>query len=288
VEAQSFVRPVSPVAQERITDAERQRAVAAVRTGRLFDLGTELAHDMPMGPADNFGGFRLTPFKTPECLVKRENPPPFDISVEVVQGCQHLGTHIDALAHVAVHGRHFGNVSVLDAYGDFGWKHNGIESVVPIFTRGLLLDIPRALGVDRLPDRYEVVTTDLELALEMSGETVRSGDAVLVRTGKMLDYVPNGSYFDAGPGVGVEAGIWLYDRGMAVLGTDTSASEPFPFRDEEHTLHRALLFERGVNLVEIMNLEELARSGVTSFLFVCSPLRLRGGTGSWVRPIAVA
>jgi kynurenine formamidase len=111
---------------------------------------------------------------------------------------------------------------------------------------------------------------------------------VLVRTGKMADYHGDGaSYFAAGPGIGVEAALWLFERGMAVLGSDTSATEPFPFPDPDNTVHRAMLVERGVFLVEILCLDELASASAYEFLFVCLPLKFRGGTGSWVRPVAV-
>jgi kynurenine formamidase len=74
---------------------------------------------------------------------------------------------------------------------------------------------------------------------------------------------------------------------MAVLGSDTSATEPFPFPDPDNTVHRAMLVERGVFLVEILCLDELASASAYEFLFVCLPLKFRGGTGSWVRPVAV-
>jgi kynurenine formamidase len=276
-----------PAGTERIDVAERLAATALVRDGRVFDLGTELANDMPLGPQEAFGGFRITPYRTPRSLVD----PDFtehDFSMDLIQGSPHVGSHIDAPAHINSHGVGFGGHRIHDIYHDFGWKANGIETVPPVMTRGVLLDVPRLLGRDRLEDGFEVTVEHVRRCLADAGLELRRGDAVLVRTGKMADYHGDGStYFAAGPGVGVEAGLWLYEQGLAVLGSDTSATEPYPFPDPNDTVHKALLVERGVYLVEILRLDELAAARVYEFLFVCLPLKFRGGTGSWVRPIAV-
>jgi kynurenine formamidase len=177
---------------------------------------------------------------------------------------------------------------VADVYGDFGWRANGIETVPPVITRGILLDIPRLLGLDRLPDLFEITVDHVERCLEDQRVEIRAGDTVLVRTGKMADYHGDGStYFGSGPGVGVDAALWLCERGMAILGSDTSASEPFPFPDPDNTLHRAMLVERGIYLIEILRLDELAEARAYEFLFLCLPLKFRGATASWVRPVAV-
>jgi kynurenine formamidase len=281
-------RQAITAARERIGSAELLAALTLPREGRVFDLATQLANDMPVGPEETFAGFRLTQYRTPKCIADRENLLGFDFSMELLSGSPHLGTHLDALAHIAAGGKHFGGVSVHDAYDDFGWKQNGIETVPPIVGRGILLDAARAEGVDKLPDGFEIGTELIQRCLAEQGTELRRGDTVLVRTGKFLDYHGEGPlYFDAQPGIGVAAAVWLYDQGMAVLGTDTSATEVFPFRDLDNTVHKAMLVERGVYLVEILDLEELAAARAYEFLFVCLPLKIRGGTGSWVRPLAL-
>lgn len=277
-----------PAGTARLGAEQLLAALPLVRSGRVYDLGTELGTGMPVGPIESFGGFRITPYRTPQCLAHPEQAPAFDFSMELIQGSPHVGSHIDAPTHIQVLGRVFGGQRAADVYGDFGWEANGIHTVPPVLTRGVLLDVPALLGVERLPDLFEVTVEHVQRCLARQGAEVRSGDAVLVRTGKMADYHGDGSvYFAAGPGVGVEAALWLHDQGIAILGTDTSATEPFPFPDEDNTVHRALLVERGVFLVEILRLDELAAAGVHEFLFVCLPLKFRGGTGSWIRPVAV-
>jgi kynurenine formamidase len=264
-------------------------ALASARDGRVFELGTEWAHGMPAGPPDTFAGFRIAPYRTPLGL----RDPSFsghDFSMEVLSGSPHLGTHIDGLAHIQSRGRIYGGHAVADAYGDWGWRVNGMEQVPPIITRGIVLDIPRDLGLgDTLPDGYQILPQHVQASLEARGITVEDGDAVLVRTGKLAaDYERDpAAFFGPQPGVGPDAAIWLHERGMAILGTDTSGTEACPFPDPDRTTHRVMIVERGVHLLEILDLEAVVAAGVREFLFVCLPLRIRGGTGSWVRPIAI-
>lgn len=277
-----------PEGSARIGPEQLLAGLALPVQGKVFDLGTELATGMPVGPIDSFGGFRITPYRTPQCLAHPDEAPGFDFSMDLIQGSPHVGSHFDAPAHIQSFGKVFGGYRAADVYADFGWRKNGIDTVPPVITRGVLLDIPALLGVPRLPDLFEITVDHVRRCLDSKQLEIRRGDAVLVRTGKMADYSGDGSvYFVAGPGVGVEAALWLFDQGMAILGSDTSATEPFPFPDPDRTVHRAMLVERGVYLVEILRLDELAKTDAQEFLFVCVPLKFRGGTGSWVRPVAV-
>jgi regulator of RNase E activity RraA/kynurenine formamidase len=282
-------RPAAvPEGTARIGAEELLAGLALPVQGRVFDLGTELATGMPVGPIEAFGGFRITPYRTPKCIASPGDAPGFDFSMELIQGSPHIGTHFDAPAHIQSFGKVFGGHMAADVYDDFGWRENGIHTVPPVITRGVLLDVPALLEVPRLPDLFEITVDHVQRTLEREQVEVRRGDAVLVRTGKMADYHGDGgSYFAAGPGIGVEAALWLFERGMAVLGSDTSATEPYPFPDANNTVHRAMLVERGVFLAEILRLDELAGAGAYEFLFVCLPLKFHGGTGSWVRPAAV-
>ena len=121
-------------------------ALALAKNGRVIELGTDWGHEMPSGPADTFAAFRIAPYRTPRSL----RDPAYrghDFSMEVLSGSPHLGTHIDGLAHIQADGHIYGGHSVADAYGDWGWRVNGIEGTPPIITRGILLDVPRDLGI---------------------------------------------------------------------------------------------------------------------------------------------
>jgi kynurenine formamidase len=273
-------------ALERIGQAEALAASALVKTGRQFDLGTDLGGSMPKGPASMFAPYHWLSYHTPRTGPNTDHA--FEYSMDLIMGSPHQSSHIDGLAHIQGDGKIFGGSSVGDVYGDTGWREHGIETVPPIIGRGILLDVPLALGVDSLTDRDVIDEDVVKSTLEKQGTELRRGDVVLVRTGKIREYLRGEeSYYSDQPGVETEAGVWLYDHGMAVLGTDTSGTEPMPYEDASKTVHRALLVDRGVHLLEILNLEDLAAARVYEFMFICSPLKIVGATGSWVRPVAL-
>lgn len=271
-------------ALSRLTAEHVSRAAGLVRTGRVYDLGQELSERVPQGAPGAFTPFSFTWRTTPEECARDGHEHEF--AAETITGALHVSTHIDGLAHISAEGRIFGGASVADVRRDRGFTAHGMETVPPIIGRGVLLDVAGTLGRDPLPDGYEVTVADLERALDAAGLTVRPGDIVCVRTGKSHEFLSDpAAYQAAQPGVGPDAAIWLYEQGMAVLGTDTTGTEPLPFPDERRTTHRAMIVDRGVHLIENLALDEAARDGVAEGMLVCLPLKIRGATGSWVRPV---
>lgn len=266
----------------RIDGAGVRGALRLATAGRIWDLGLPLDANIPHNP--HFVRFSLAFTQTPEGTGANS---PFQYSAEVIAGCPHVGTHIDALIHVQADGRIFGGALAREARDDRGWRRHGMETVPPIIGRGLVLDLPALFGQPRLPDGREIGVADLEAALRRSGQHVARGDIVLVRTGKIQDFADEAAFQAGEPGVGREGAVWLYEQGMAVLGTDTTGTEPLPFKDEAATTHRAMLVERGVHLIENLWLEEVAAAGVREGLFIALPLRITGATGSWLRPVLV-
>lgn len=194
----------------------------------------------------------------------------------------HLGTHIDALCHFSCGGRLHGGDDAASAqsYAE-GLRRHSIDTVAPIFRRGVLLDIA---GSNPLPDDYTVTPADLERAARAE---IRPGDVVLIRTG-WARYFPDPRKFISevrGPGPAIEGARWLGERRVFAAGSDTVAFEKVP--DPAMPVHVHLLVESGIHIVECLNLEELAAAGVAEFLFVALPLKIRGATGSPIRPVAV-
>jgi kynurenine formamidase len=270
-------------ALERIGSEQILAAINIVRAGRVYDLGLDLNSSVPQGPPGAFDPFSFRWVHLPEA----GHDGLYQFAAESIGGTPHIGTHIDGLMHATSGTTTFGGHDFAEVCTASGFKSDGIGSVPPIVTRALVLDIAARVS-DPLPDRYEVSVADIEGAMLDQQITMKPGDAVLVRTGKVREYgVDNDAYQRAQPGIGPDAAIWLFDRGMAALGTDTTGTEPLPFPDPGRTTHQAMLVERGVHLIENLNLEELGRDKVSEALFVCSPLRLTGASGSWVRPIAI-
>jgi kynurenine formamidase len=205
----------------------------------------------------------------------------------------HVGTHIDALAHVSQDGKLHGGLDADDACIGGGYQTHGVHTITPIIGRGIVLDIPRAIGVEVCEPAYEVTPADLEAALKRQKVSIASGDVVLIRTGWGRRFAEGTeSYLGAQSGVpGVsEAGAhWLSDHGILAAGADSIAFERLSAGSGHSLLpaHRVLLVERGIYIIEAMDLEALADSGVSEFTFILVPLNLVGATGSPVRPLAV-
>jgi kynurenine formamidase len=87
-----------------------------------------------------------------------------------------------------------------------------------------------------------------------------------------------------GPGPEIEGARWLSKRGVFAAGSDTVAFERVP---SAMAVHVHLLVESGIHIIEALNLEELARDRIYEFVFVAAPLKIRGGTGSPIRPLAL-
>jgi kynurenine formamidase len=269
-------------ALSRIDNVALMSAFSGVSSGRVFDLVLEINDRIPNNPG--FVRFSLAFTRTPEMMGKIS---PFQASVEVIVGTLHVSTHMDAFIHIQAEDRIYGGDLASDARDDKGWKKYGMETVPPIIGRGLFLDVAGLKGLERLPDMYEITISDIQTALKAAKDEIRKGDIVIVRTGKILDYGDPEKFLASEPGVGRDAAIWMYEQGMAVLGTDTTGTEPAPFKDPAKTTHRAMLVDRGVHLIENLNLEELGKARATSGLFIALPLKITGATGCWLRPVLV-
>lgn len=272
----------------RIGAAQIVRAGQLVRQGRVYDLGSELSTRMPTGGPRYFLPYALIQYRTPEDIAREPGYQGYSFSSDAIIGAIHTSSHIDGLAHVQHCLRSFGEQPAADLRTDFGWTKLGAETIPPIIGRGVLLDLAETLGGPRLEDGYEITVSDLQRCLDRQEVRLQSGDIILIRTGKFQQYgVDNVAYQAGEPGPGLEAACWLYEQGMAVLGADNHGIEPLPFTDSSNTVHRAMIIERGVHLLENLNLEELARERNYEFLFTGLPLKIVGATGSWIRPAAI-
>lgn len=186
----------------------------------------------------------------------------------------HCGTHIDALNHFSCGGVLYGGVEAagVQGYGD-GVHHHSVDTIAPILKRGVLLDIA-AHSV--LPADFLVTAKHLEEGCARQGVRVAEGDVVLLRTGWAQYYDDAARYVNEtrGPGPGLEAAKWLSERKVFAAGSDTIAFERIP--DPAMPVHVHLLVRSGIHIVEVLNLEELARDKVYTFTFVAAPLKIRG------------
>jgi len=271
-----------------MTDAQTSALLAALAKGvRTVELGQPLFTGMPCSP--NHPGFRMT-------LARRHGdmrrPDGGSASNEVIVTGGHVGTHIDALAHVSQDGKLHGGVDAEAAQRGGAFSEHGAERIPPLVTRAVLLDVAGTRGVDVLEPGYEVTRQDLEDAAGRAGVLPGSGDVALVRTGWAANFSRSEAYLGRAtgvPGLGEDAAGWLAALGIVATGADTTAYERIPPGAGHRTLpvHRLLLVDHGIYIIEHLNLEQAAAEDLTEFPIVVAPLRIVGGTGSPIRPIAV-
>ena len=274
-----------------MTDGSRFDVLKQVTHGKVYDLGVDLFIGMPTC---------CVPFGDPNFQVFMTHTPARDpatkellsYSGDGVSMYTHTGTHIDALNHFGLHGKIWNQVSAEDALGVRGWTKSGVDKYPPIIARGVLIDVAKSKNVDHLPPSYAITVEDLQDALTKQRLTVRPGDVVLTRTGLMTLWPDPEKYRLAdSPGLSLEAAKWLVETQQAmVLGADNFGVESFPSKDPQNfvPVHSYLLAKRGVSMIEALWLEDLAKDEVYEFLFIASPLKIRGGTGSSLRPLAIS
>ncbi|MGW4792893.1 cyclase family protein [Nonomuraea sp. NPDC004297] len=196
-------------------------------------------------------------------------------------------THMDALCHMWS-GDELYNGHPAARVRSYGATRCGIEHVGGVVARGVLYDVPRRLGLGHLPADYRVPAALLE---EIA--VPRPGDVAVIRTGWPLVWERSREeYWSGQPGLSAEAGRWLAAHDVAAVAADNAAiggldahglaAEPI-----EDDLHLLLLHRHGVHLIELLWLEELAAAGRAEFVFVAAPLRVEGGTGSPLTPLAI-
>lgn len=253
----------------------------------VLDLAQPLSAETPSSP--NHPGFKMALMRRHGDAIRDDGS---SAANEMIVTGGHVGTHIDALAHVSYKGKLHGGVSAEEAQAGGRFSELGVDSVAPMICRGVVLDVAGLHGTDSLPGGYGITEGDLAAASQKAGVEVRPGDVVLIRSGWAGHFGDVETFLghDTGvPGPTEEAARWLAGRRVRATGAETIAYEQIK-PEIGHALlpvHRLLLVEEGIHIIEVMNLAPLADAGIHEFMFVLAPLNILGGTGSPVRPLAV-
>lgn len=273
-----------------MTETSRLEILQRAASGRIYDLAVEFFVGMPTCCDQAFGDPTYQIWMT-HAPARAEVQELVSHSGDVVAMATHTGTHIDTLNHFGIHGRIWNQVSAGQAVGARGWSKSGADKYPPIISRGILVDVAAAKNLQQLPPSYAITVADLQLALRKQSTTLRPGDAVLIRTGSMRQWPDRTQYrLDVQAGLSLAAARWLAEEQKTMLlGADNLGLEAFPSKDAANfaPVHSYLLAERGVSFMEALWLEELAEDRVYEFVFLAAPLKLRGATGSPVRPLAI-
>jgi kynurenine formamidase len=261
----------------------------ALRSARVYDLEQPRFRGMPIHPAHKPGYFYALHRRHRDTYQPEAHGPRSGAS-GVLTMMEHSGTHLDALCHQANELRMFGGISTDAAETPAGFTSLGVETVPPLVGRGVLLDIAGWKGQSPLQPGYSIGEDDLAGCAASQGVQVQRGDVLLVRTGYGLLWHDEAAYLRAA-GVGKSGTVWAAERGVAAVGADNMAWDAPDERDPETgaTLfaHAYLLPQKGVYIMENLNLEELAHDRRWEFAFIGAPLKFQGATGSPLRPLAM-
>jgi kynurenine formamidase len=260
------------------------RAARLIRTGETFELGRVLSGSMPF-----FGTRRF------DVNLKRTvmNPQPNRRGSNeeiVISEIGQVGTQLDGFSHQTIGSTLYNCVPLDDVATRTGFTKLGIEKAGTLMTRGVLIDLAALKGVGMLSETYEITARDLQDALAKQNLTLQPGDAVLIHTGwGQLWGQDNARYVKTNPGIGVGAAEWLARQDPMLVGADNWSVEVVPNPDAQlnQPVHQIMLVVNGIHLLENMKLDDLAAKRAYEFALIVEPLKIQGGTGSTVAPVAV-
>ena len=280
-----------------IDEAARRRGAAAVVSGRAFPLGLPLseAEGIQLGFVEG----RVNPTRTMVHInqpVNADQPEWVCFSEDVVTLATQCATHWDALAHASYGGVIYNGYPASTVSAD-GAARCGIHRLGTVVSRGVLLDVARALGRDVLEPGHPIMPGDLDEALALAGVELEPGDIVLVRTGQMVHLAPGRrdlmAYTFPSPGLTIETAGWFHHHDVAAVATDTLVFEVYPSQHDDaylpvHLLHLVEMgLTQGQNWVLDALAEDCAADGRYTFLLDATPLPLTQGLGTPLNPVAL-
>lgn len=260
------------------------RAARLIRTGELIEMGRVLNGSMPGLGARHFEVYTKRTNMNPQSNRRGSN------EELIVAEMGQVGTQFDAFSHQTIGNGFYNCFKVDEVATRTGFTKLGVENVGALMTRGVLIDVAALKNAEMLPTGYEITPQDLQQALTRQSLTLQPGDAVIIHTGwGKLWGQDNARYQSGNPGIGVAAAEWLARQDIMLVGSDNSTVDvnPNPNRELSLPVHQIMLVINGIHILENLKLDELAAKRIHEFAFIIQPLKIQGGTGSTVAPIAV-
>ena len=279
-----------------MSDQSRFAILSRIGGGKSYDLSVEYYVGMPSWSKIGDPRYQYWLTHTPRGAAVDD---PLNVGTKVnnhvsytgdaVSMYTHMGTHIDALNHFGLNGKIWNGFAADRYLGDRGWTKTGAETIPPIIARGILIDVASAKGLDELPPNYRIKASDIRHTLAHHKVELKSGDVVMIRTGRMAHYQNDQAFTNEAPGLDMDAARWLVEeKGVMMIGADNLSLEAFPSQVENNYIpvHTYLLAEQGVMIMELVMLEELAKDKIYEFAFIGGSLKFRGASAAPMRPIA--
>lgn len=267
-----------------ITPEKRKEAAGLVREGVSFSLAHNVIKQKPDGSPDFV-----------QKMVSTGVQPGAESAADIYSVQYHgfTQTHLDALCHMFYEGHLFNGISVREVTEKGAGRLSVILMKNGLFTRGVLMDMPRLLGVPYLPGKRAILPEELEAWEKKTGVKVGSGDAIFIRTGRWARQAADGVWDYAADSAGLDVTClpWLHSRDVAILASDLASDVmPSGIAGVTMPIHFGALNAMGVPILDNCDMEQLsaetAKRNRWDFLMTAAPLAVDGGTGSPINPIA--
>jgi kynurenine formamidase len=263
------------------------KATKLVKTGKVYALGVVTGPNSPAYPGRSFSAAVMAIDDGGGAGVGKEKVTGHD---DVLMTFVGIGTQLDGFAHIGIDHVHYNGVHSREFYRPDGVTKYGTQDIVPVATRGVLLDMAKLMKQSPVKPGTAFNRAEIDAAAKAAGVTIGKGDVVLFHTGWLATAKDDPKQFIAvQPGLGREGAEYLASLGVVMIGADTAALEVIPFQDpaSPFIVHATLLAKHGVHILETVNTAALAADGATEFLFVLGQPRFQGTVQAVVNPIAI-
>jgi kynurenine formamidase len=280
-----------------ITPETNRAILEHLSGGHVFDLNVEYFIGMPSWVAAGDPPYGIWMTHTPQGSINDNLSGVGASAHEKYSYCgdsihlyTHCGTHVDTLNHLGHHGMFWNGWTADKDLGSRIWNKGGLDKYPPIIARGVILDVAGMHGVDQLDAGYGITPQDLQDTVAKQGVELRKGDVVLVRTGRMQAWPDFDGYLQKPPGINLPSAKWLCEEaGAMCIAGDSIGLEVMPWDEPDAFLpvHSYMFATAGAQIIEVVNMEEIAAEKQYEFAFLGFPLKLRGATGAPMPSYAV-
>lgn len=269
-----------------LTPEIARKAANLVSQGKVYALGVPVGSETPAVPPRTMAINILMPGQYGGATLGDNEASYLD---DMITGWLGIGTQIDSLAHAGQRGEFYNGNKVADIATPSGVKKLGVEGIPPIVTRGILIDIAKFRGVQRLEEGEVITAKEIQSAAKKQGTEIREGDVVIIHTGWLSMLYEDPERFGAGePGINRETAEYLASKNVVAVGSDNWGIDAVPFATNDvFDAHVALLFENGTYLLETLDTRELVKDEVYEFMFILGQPRFAGAVQAIINPIAI-
>ena len=280
--AEDTLGAINYLSPEKVLQAAR-----LVKTGKTYALGVETGPDSPAyGPRS----YALTVLQLDDGVGAPLATNQLTANDDLLQTWMGIGSQIDGLGHLGINHRYYNGKHASEFVTVTGLTSFGIETLPPIVTRGVLINMAHHLGHEILDAGTVFGSAEIKAAATAQKVSIEQGDVVLFHTGWLAVADTDPARFMAGePGLNQEGARYLAELGVVAVGADTWGLDAMPGEqpDEMFPAHQELLARHGVYILENMDTRELAADGATEFLFVLGQPRFVGAVQAIINPVAI-